>query len=68
MRSAVVWVLVGLVLAAAGEGEKKKPVERDGIRVWAFTPFQDVVNAIAMYRAAKIEPLTFVGAPPPGKK
>jgi len=38
------------------------------INAWAATPFQDVVNAIAVYRAAGMGELTFVGAPPPGKR
>jgi len=38
------------------------------INAWAWTPFQDVVTAMAAFHAAKIDPLTFVGAPPPGKR
>jgi len=38
------------------------------LNAWAWTPWQDAVKAIAAFYGAGIEELTFVGAPPPGKR
>jgi len=38
------------------------------VDAWAWTPFKDVVTAMSAFHAAKIEPLIFVGPPPPGRK
>jgi len=48
---------------------KARPEKLCGeINAWAWTPYGDVTKALAAFRAAKIENVLFIGAPPPGRK
>jgi len=38
------------------------------INAWAWTPYQDVMTALSTFHAAKVDPVYFTGAPPPGRR